>query len=132
MSSIDEIRSARLKKLELLKKAGVDPYPADAKRELSFAEAVQNFDQLAKEKTLKWLSGRVMSIRSAGAIIFITLYDGTASFQALFKKDVLSEEKLKFWNKVVDIGDFVEVQGTFFVTQRRSEEHTSELQSQSN
>ncbi|OGJ02123.1 lysine--tRNA ligase [Candidatus Nomurabacteria bacterium RIFCSPLOWO2_12_FULL_44_11] len=118
MSSIDEIRSARLKKLELLKKAGVDPYPADAKRELSFAEAVQNFDQLAKEKTLKWLSGRVMSIRSAGAIIFITLYDGTASFQALFKKDVLSEEKLKFWNKVVDIGDFVEVQGTFFVTQR--------------
>src|SRR3989338_5073583 len=118
MSSIDEIRSTRLKKLELLKKAGVDPYPADAKRELSLAEAVQNFDQLAREKTLKWLSGRVMSIRSAGAIIFITLYDGTASFQALFKKDVLSEEKLKFWNKVVDIGDFVEVQGTFFVTQR--------------
>ena len=40
MSSIDEIRDTRIKKLELLKKRGNEAYPAEAKRELSLAEAV--------------------------------------------------------------------------------------------
>lgn len=118
MSSIDEIRDTRLKKLELIKKAGINPYPADPKRELTLKEAKENFETLEKEKTSKWLSGRIMSMRGQGAIIFITLYDGTESFQALLKKDVLGEEKLNFFNEVVDIGDFVEIFGTFFVTQR--------------
>ena len=59
-----------------------------------------------------------MSVRGQGAIIFITLYDGTANFQAVLKKDVLGEEKLNFWSDVTDIGDFVEVCGIFFTTKR--------------
>ena len=59
-----------------------------------------------------------MSIRGQGAIIFITLYDGTAHFQGLLKKDILGDEKFDFWNEVVDIGDFVEIQGNFFTTKR--------------
>jgi lysyl-tRNA synthetase class 2 len=118
MSSIEEIRTSRLNKLEILKNSGVDPYPANSLRELSIGEAIENFEQLSLGKELKWLSGRVMSIRGQGAINFITLNDGTGVFQALLKKDVLGEDKLKFWSEVVDIGDFVEVQGTFFKTQR--------------
>lgn len=118
MSSIDEIRDIRIKKLELLKKAGMNPYPAESKRELSLSEAVADFENLEKTGEVKWVSGRVMSLRGQGAIIFTTLYDGTASFQGLLKKDVIGEEKLSFWNEVVDIGDFVEVQGKFFTTQR--------------
>lgn len=118
MSSIDEIRKARVAKLELLKKSGLDPYPAQALRELSLAEAVSNFEKLEKSKEKKWLAGRVMSIRGQGAIIFVTINDGTGSFQVLLKKDVIGEDKLKFWSEVVDIGDFVEAQGTFFTTQR--------------
>lgn len=122
MSSIDEIRNLRIKKLELLKEKGINPYPANSNRELFLNEVLENFEKLEKSKDkkegLKWISGRVMSIRGQGAIIFITLTDGTASFQGLLKKDVLGEEKLNFWNEVVDIGDFVELQGTFFVTAR--------------
>ena len=118
MSSLDEIRQTRIKKLQALKKSGVNPYPADSKRELSLAEAAANFDALEKSKEEKWVAGRIMSIRGQGAIIFITLYDGTGSFQGLLKKDVLGEEKLNFWNKVTDIGDFVELRGTFFKTNR--------------
>ena len=116
MSSIDEIRDARIAKLEILKRNGVNPYPADSKRELSLKEAVDDFAKL--EGQTKWVSGRVMSLRGQGAIIFTTLYDGTASFQGLLKKDILGEEKLNFWNEVVDIGDFVEIYGKFFTTQR--------------
>jgi len=118
MSSIDEIRDIRIKKLELLKKAGLNPYPAHSNRELSLKEAVDDFDSLEKSGEQKWLAGRVMSLRGQGAIIFITLYDGTANFQGLLKKDVLGDKKFDLWNEVIDIGDFVEIRGKFFVTKR--------------
>ena len=118
MSSIDEIRDTRIKKLELLKKKGMDSYPADSKRELSLKEALLSFFDLEKSGEKKWIGGRVMSIRGQGAIIFITLDDGTANFQGLFKKDVLGNEKFNFFNETVDIGDFVEIFGKFFTTRR--------------
>jgi lysyl-tRNA synthetase class 2 len=98
MSSIDEIRDTRIKKLELLKEKGVDPYPAESKRELSLKEAIDDFDSLEKSGEMKWVSGRIMSIRGQGAIIFITLNDGTALFQGLLKKDSIGDEKFDFFN----------------------------------
>lgn len=118
MSSIDEIRDLRIKKLELLKDKGINPYPADSKREITLREAVEDFENLEKNKEEKWISGRIMSIRGQGAIVFITLNDGTSSFQGLLKKDVIGDDKFNFWGEVVDIGDFVETQGSFFVTNR--------------
>lgn len=118
MSSIDEIRDARIKKVRLLEGRGVKPYPADSKREITLHEAVSDFDDLEKNKGTKWVAGRIMSIRGQGAIIFVTLNDGTGIFQGLLKKDILGEGKFNFWNEVVDIGDFVEVEGSFFKTNR--------------
>jgi lysyl-tRNA synthetase class 2 len=118
VASIEEIREARLAKLKLLTDNNIEPYPADSKRELSLKEVLADFDTLEKTKVSKWISGRIMSIRGQGAIIFITLNDGTSSFQGLLKKDTLGEEKLGLFNATADIGDFVEIQGTFFVTQR--------------
>jgi len=118
MSSIDEIRDARIKKLELLRKKGLNPYPVESNREISLKEAGDNFDNLEKKKEIKWIAGRIMSIRGQGAIVFITLNDGTGTFQGLLKKDILGEEKFNFFGEVVDIGDFVEIQGNFFTTKR--------------
>ncbi len=118
MSSIDEIRNTRIKKLEILKGKGVNPYPAESNRELSISEALSLFENLEKSGEIKWLAGRIMSLRGQGAIIFLTITDGTGSFQVLLKKDSLGEEKLNFFNEVVDIGDFIEAQGTFFTTKR--------------
>ena len=118
MSSIDGIRDARIKKLELLKKKGINPYPAESKRELSLSDAIDSFTSLEKNGEIKWVSGRIMSIRGQGAVVFITLNDGTAQFQALLKKDSLNDEKFNLFSEVVDIGDFIEVQGTFFTTNR--------------
>lgn len=118
MSSIDEIRDVRLAKLKILKDRGINPYPAETKRELSLLEAISSFDVLEIEKSTKWVSGRIMSIRGQGAILFITLFDGTANFQGVLKLDVLGEEKLNLFNEVIDIGDFIEISGTFFTTKR--------------
>ena len=118
MSSLDEIRDTRIKKLELLKEAGMDAYPSESKRELSLNDAILDFENLEKNGKEKWISGRIMSLRGQGAIIFVTLNDGTGLFQALFKKDSIEEEKFNLFNNAVDIGDFIEVKGTFFVTKR--------------
>ncbi len=118
MSSIDEIRDARIKKLELLKSKSINPYPAFSSREISLKEAIENFNALENQKDVKWIAGRIMSIRGQGAIVFITLDDGTGTFQGLLKKDVVGAEKFNFFNEVADIGDFVEIQGNFFTTKR--------------
>jgi len=118
MSSIDEIRDIRMKKLELLKKEGMNPYPAHSERELSLARAVQSFSELEKSGEEKWIAGRVMSVRGQGAIVFITLFDGTASFQGLLKKDSIEEKSFNLFTEAVDIGDFIEVKGKFFTTKR--------------
>lgn len=118
MSSIDEIRDVRLTKLKILKEKGINPFPSTTNKELYINEAIFGFDDLEKNKTSKWLAGRILSIRGQGSIMFITISDGTGSFQGVLKLDVLGEEKLNLFNEVIDIGDFIEIQGTFFTTKR--------------
>jgi len=118
MSSIDEIRDVRIKKLKILEEKGINPYPAVSYRDMSFKEVIVDFEALEKTKEEKWVAGRVMSIRGQGAIVFVTLFDGTASFQGLLKKDIIGEEEFGLWGDVVDIGDFVECKGNFFTTNR--------------
>ncbi len=117
MASLEEIRSARLKKLELLKERDVNPYPVSTDTCANLAEVSSDFEKLAKKKSIT-IAGRVMSLRGQGGLVFADLFDGTGKFQTLLKKDETGEEMFAFWSSTVDIGDFVEVTGTLFVTKR--------------
>ena len=65
-----------------------------------------------------------MSLRKQGALIFFNFFDGTGTFQGLYKQpkegEPLSEEAASvgfaFFDEVVDIGDFIEVTGILFTT----------------
>jgi len=118
MASLEELRVTRLNKLELLKKAGMEAYPAKVPRTCSLAEAKKDFAELESAKKDVSLCGRIMAIRGQGAIQFFVLDDGSATFQAVIKKDVLDPESLKLLSEAVDIGDIISVTGTLFVTQR--------------
>jgi lysyl-tRNA synthetase class 2 len=59
-----------------------------------------------------------MSIRGQGAIMFVTLFDGTEKFQVVFKKDEIDENLFALFGETVDLGDFISVTGTLFVTQK--------------
>ncbi|MFA6552676.1 MAG: lysine--tRNA ligase [Candidatus Paceibacterota bacterium] len=115
MASIDEIRKTNLEKLELLKKNGMNPFPSSVKRDHDLKFVVENFADLEKKGEIS-LAGRIMSLRSLGALTFFNLYDGTAKFQALAKKDKMSVADFELFEKTASIGDFVEVQGTLFTT----------------
>jgi lysyl-tRNA synthetase class 2 len=118
MASLGELRATRLQKLELLKKAGMEAYPAKVPRSFSLADARSNFSEYEAGKKDVSLCGRIMAIRGQGAILFLVLDDGMATFQAVVKKDVLDPKLFELLTATVDIGDILSVTGTFFITQR--------------
>lgn len=120
-SSLEEIRSARIAKIDLLKKAGMDPYPAKVPRDMCLKDARASFAEYAKSGKPLSLVGRIMAIRGQGAILFVVLDDGKGRLQSVFKKDTLSPELFKLFTDVVDIGDFISVTGTMFTTQKGEE-----------
>lgn len=119
MASLEEVRNERLRKLALLKERGVNSYPIKSSPDFTVADAINNFSKLSKRKGGVTLAGRVMAIRAQGALVFFNLFDGTGTFQGLLKKDEASEENFTLFASTVDIGDFIEVKGTLFVTKRK-------------
>lgn len=121
MASIEELRAERLKKLQALQEKGVSGYPSVSRRTHELHEVIRTFAKLSEDAVQVIVSGRVMSSRGQGALVFIDLYDGTAKLQAVIKLPESSEETLQFYKDYVDTGDFIEVTGTLFVTKSGQE-----------
>ncbi len=111
MASLEEIRAARLVKLQKLRDAGMDPYPAKTPRSFDIVELKNHFEKYEEDGKAVSVSGRVMAVRGQGAILFAVLYDGTGSIQAIIKKDRMRPENFVLFVDAVDIGDFISVTG---------------------
>jgi lysyl-tRNA synthetase class 2 len=120
MASIEELRTARLLKINKLKEAGMNPYPASVSRDYSIKEIKNSFEKLAplSESRNISITGRVMIVRGQGSILFIVLQDGEDRLQAVLKKDELKEEVFNLFVDTIDNGDFISVTGSLFITQR--------------
>jgi len=129
MASLEEIRNTRIEKLKKLEEAGIDAYPATAQKDFDLAFVIKNFPKLSKSKKKEYsLVGRVMSLRPQGGLIFFHFSDGTEKFQGLLKRgEGISDESFDLFHQTVDIGDFVEVKGSLFLTKRN--EKTLEIHS---
>lgn len=118
MAIIDEIKKNRIDKIKRLKETGFDPYPAKTKRTNQIGEILDNFEKFLKLKKDTVLTGRIRSIRRHGALAFLSFEDGSGRIQALFKKDKVGETEYAFLIDNFDIGDFIEISGVFFITQK--------------
>lgn len=116
MASLEEIRAERLKKLNDLVASGHSVYLATSRATHRIHDALHTFDDLAAREEEVTLAGRVMASRGQGALIFADLFDGTAKIQVVMKLPETPEAVRDFYEKFVDIGDFVEVRGTLFST----------------
>lgn len=117
--SLDDIRNERIKKLNILKEKGIEPYPVSVSRDFLIADVLKNFSKFAKKKKPSFLVGRVIAIREHGGSIFFDINDGSAQMQAYIKKDDAGEEQFSLFTKTIDIGDFVELKGIFFITKKK-------------
>jgi len=119
MAIIDEIRQARIKKLEELKKQGINPYPAKVKKDYLISEVLINFLKLEKAKKKITLTGRIRLLRPHGKICFFHFSDASGKIQGLMAQDDLGEEKYKLFLDNFDIGDFIEIKGSLFKTKTK-------------
>jgi lysyl-tRNA synthetase, class II len=115
MAQIDEIKKARLDKLEAFK----DPYPLSARRTHEIQEVIKGFVKISKLEKEIFLVGRIRSKRGHGGVMFVDIEDGTGLFQLFFKKDHLGKKKFEEFTKLYDIGDFIQVRGDLFKTKKK-------------
>ena len=124
--SLEEIRKNKIEKLELLRKAGVNPYPEKSWRTHQINQALEKFDQFSGDKDRLVLAGRVMAYREHGASCFLDLEDATGRIQLYLKKDVVGDFDYDLFLKTIDIGDWLEVSG--FLMKTKKEEKTLEVE----
>jgi len=118
MSTVDEIRKSRIKKLKAIVDAGFLAYPGRTKRSCALKNALDNFEDLSRQKKELFLTGRIVSLRQHGGIVFSHIEDGSGKIQICFKKDGLGERGYDFFLRNFDIGDFIEARGFLFITKR--------------
>ncbi|MBI1863937.1 lysine--tRNA ligase [Candidatus Woesebacteria bacterium] len=123
MSTLRNLRQIRLEKLSKLKNLGINPYPSESKKEFPNSEIVNNFEKYESKNVS--LTGRIMSWREHGNVIFGKLVDESGNIQIFIQKNELNletnskDQSIGFRDlKLLDIGDFIEVEGKVSKTTR--------------
>ncbi len=119
--ALSELRKQRLKKLERVRRLGIDPYPARVERSHTTAQVLDLLErwrtgEVALEEVT--ICGRIMSVRVMGKASFAHIADGTGQIQIYVTqdRDSLGEDGYRFFQRDLDIGDFIEVEGKPFYT----------------
>lgn len=116
---LSELELIRREKLSQLRKLGIEPYPAALYPVDTTSEEIkQNFEEGKKVN----LAGRLMSRRIQGKASFAELQDGEGRIQVYFNRDEIcqGDDKTHYnevYKKLLDIGDFIGVEGELFTTQ---------------
>ncbi len=118
MSSIELIKKNRIRKLENIRKKGINPYPVKSNRTCACQEAIDQFEKLAEQEKEIFLVGRIKAIRTHGGSAFANIEDGSAQFQIYLKKDEIGDKEFIFFQDNFDVGDFIETKGKLFLTKK--------------
>lgn len=109
-------RADRLAKLEKIKSAGINPYPAKTERDQDIKQVLADFAFLVQKNKAVIIAGRLRSFRQHGNLSFASLQDHTGQIQIAFSKKEIGDEAYKQLIKLIDVGDFIQVAGTAFIT----------------
>jgi lysyl-tRNA synthetase class 2 len=129
MDEANEQRQQRIKKLDLLREAGVAPYGTrfDAKDragDLIRLHGQKTKETLEQERISCTVAGRIVALRRFGKAAFAVLQDGSERLQTYLKKDLLSAQAYTVTEQL-DLGDWIGVTGTLFRT--KTNEFTVEV-----
>lgn len=112
--------AARRAKLAAWRELGVDPYPARTPEHERIAAVRSQGNHLQIDERHEGgvaTTGRITALRGQGALIFADLEDATGKIQVIFKQDILSAELFERV-QLLDLADFMWVQGPLFVSRR--------------
>lgn len=121
MGRQDEVVKERLKKIEELRKQGINPYPYNFDKKDNSKELQDKYSKLASEKKTKdkaKIAGRLIGFRDLGKIAFGVLQDSQGKIQILIQDPETPEKVKEFFKRYIDMGDFIGVEGTILRTKR--------------
>ena len=110
LKQIIDFRKDKLKKLEDM---GIDPYPQKYSPTHLSSIIISDYENLEGKDAN--VAGRIMSIRRMGKSSFFHIQDGGGRLQIFIKRDDIGEDIYNYF-KLLDIGDFVGVDGFVFKT----------------
>ncbi|HKI53170.1 MAG TPA: amino acid--tRNA ligase-related protein, partial [Anaerolineales bacterium] len=118
MAEYSALEKIRIQKIEELRAEGIETFPTRAKRTHMSTEAISEFE--AKEnddvEVKVTLAGRLRASRSMGKVSFAHIEDGAGKIQLFVRANELGKERLDFFNKMLDLGDFIQAEGVMFRT----------------
>ena len=115
---LSEQELVRREKLAKLRALGINPYPADLFPVKQTSKDIKTDFEEGKKVVI---AGRLMSRRIQGSASFAELQDSEGRIQVYFNRDEIckGEDKSKYndvYKKLLDIGDFIGVEGELFKT----------------
>ncbi len=122
IEQLSEQEQLRRRSLAALRELGIDPYPAQKFDVTATAtDIAEHFDAEPERYADVAIAGRIMSRRIMGSASFFELQDHTGRIQVYIRRDdVCPEGDPTLYNtvfkKLLDIGDFVGVEGFVFRT----------------
>ena len=116
---LSEQELVRRQKLEKLRALGINPYPADLFPVNHTSKQIKSNYEEGKPVII---AGRLMAINIQGKASFAQLQDSEGRIQVYFNRDEIctGEDKSLYndvFKKLLDLGDFVGIEGTLFTTQ---------------
>ena len=97
-SRYTNLEKNRLEKMERLREAGMEPYPAISKRTHTSQEAIAAFEASEGKKDVEeiraTLVGRIRSTRLMGKLAFAHIEDGSGQIQLFIRLNEVGEENL--------------------------------------
>jgi lysyl-tRNA synthetase class 2 len=116
---LSEQELVRREKLKSIRALGIDPYPANL---YPVSHTSKQIKQDFAEGKQVIVAGRLMSRRIQGKASFAELQDSEGRIQVYFNRDEIctGEDKTMYndvYKKLLDIGDFIGIEGELFTTQ---------------
>ncbi|MCE7905309.1 MAG: lysine--tRNA ligase [Anaerolineae bacterium CFX3] len=118
MSEYSPLEKIRIQKLEELRAEGIEPYPTRATRTHTSAQAIAEFEAAEKEgrQVEATLAGRIRAVRPMGKLSFAHIEDGEGKVQLFFRVNEIGQDQVDLFNKMFDIGDFIQASGSMIRT----------------
>ena len=120
-SEMTELEKTRLEKVNRLRESGIEPYPTRSDVTHTTAQAIHALTEAEKEgqnpsEVIVKVAGRLRSTRPMGKLIFAHIEDGAGRLQLFLRVNEIGEEKMDFFVRELDLGDYIQATGKMFRT----------------
>jgi lysyl-tRNA synthetase class 2 len=115
MENLNQLLAIRRQKLQKLRELGIDPYPNRSERSHKIKELWENKDKFVESEQKVVVTGRLTGMRRQGKVGFGNISDESGRIQIFVRKDNVGEDNYEVF-KLLDLGDFVQVEGNCFIT----------------